>query len=165
MNKRATVTEAIFSARVLNTLSMVFLATVLVGHIIWAIECWGQNPHFSKGYFGGVGDGMWWALVTATTVGYGDKVPITVVGKTFGYFWLLSGVVFFGAISAEIHSAMSYAGTPISGYESFSNVRICAWPMYVPLFLAKEGLDTNRTTFSPPGTTLEKCLEKFQRVK
>jgi voltage-gated potassium channel len=35
---------------------------------------------------------IWWALVTLTTVGYGDMVPVTVAGKVFGGFVAVVGV-------------------------------------------------------------------------
>jgi len=42
--------------------------------------------------FGSMPSSMWWAIVTLTTVGYGDVVPITTVGKMFGGFIGLIGI-------------------------------------------------------------------------
>lgn len=39
-------------------------------------------------------DGVWWAIVTAATVGYGDLVPKTILGKVTGIFLILFGVGF-----------------------------------------------------------------------
>ena len=43
-------------------------------------------------YFGSIPDAMWWTLVTLTTLGYGDIVPMTVAGKFVATFTALMGV-------------------------------------------------------------------------
>ncbi|WP_321323901.1 potassium channel family protein [Thiomicrorhabdus sp.] len=47
-------------------------------------------------------DGVWYSLVTITTVGYGDIVPTTQSGRVFGIFLILFGVVFFSLVTANI---------------------------------------------------------------
>ncbi len=47
-------------------------------------------------------DGLWWALVTITTVGYGDVVPATESGRIFGAFMIAFGVVLFSLVTANI---------------------------------------------------------------
>lgn len=54
--------------------------------------------------FGTIPSSLWWALVTLTTVGYGDVVPITVGGKIFGGFITLMGVALY-AVPAGILSS------------------------------------------------------------
>lgn len=49
-----------------------------------------ENPQFSS-----IPATLWWAVVTLTTVGYGDMIPITPLGKTFSTFILLAGVALF----------------------------------------------------------------------
>ncbi len=49
-----------------------------------------------------IGDGIWWALVTVTTVGYGDVVPHTEYGRMFGGAMILVGVVLFSLVTANI---------------------------------------------------------------
>ena len=47
-------------------------------------------------------DGVWYALVTITTVGYGDVVPVSDYGRIFGVVLILFGVVFFSLVTANI---------------------------------------------------------------
>ena len=46
------------------------------------------------------GDAVWWILVTMTTVGYGDKYPVTLVGRTLAVFVMLSGVALIGVLAS-----------------------------------------------------------------
>lgn len=47
-------------------------------------------------------DGVWWGVTTITTVGYGDYVPITTVGKIIGMALQLTGTLMFGITLATI---------------------------------------------------------------
>ena len=45
-------------------------------------------------------DALWWSFSTTSTVGYGDIVPITVLGKLFGILLMLIGVAIFAIYTA-----------------------------------------------------------------
>ena len=55
--------------------------------------------------FGSVGVGLWWAVQTVTTVGYGDHVPADVVGRLLASAVMLIGIGFVTVITAAITSA------------------------------------------------------------
>ncbi len=45
-------------------------------------------------------DALWWALVTITTVGYGDKYPVTNLGRIIGAIVILLGVIMFSVLTS-----------------------------------------------------------------
>ena len=52
------------------------------------------------------GDALWWALVTITTVGYGDFFPVTTLGRLTAAFVMLSGVGIIGALASILASLL-----------------------------------------------------------
>jgi len=47
-------------------------------------------------------DAFWWAITTITTVGYGDKIPVSPEGKAVAVVLMFMGVALFGAIAATL---------------------------------------------------------------
>ena len=52
-----------------------------------------------------VGIGLWWAVQTVTTVGYGDVAPTDVFGRLVGAFVMLEGTAFIAIVTAVITSS------------------------------------------------------------
>jgi voltage-gated potassium channel len=52
-----------------------------------------------------VGKGLWWAVQTVTTVGYGDAVPTTASGRLVAALVMLLGLAFLSVITAAITSS------------------------------------------------------------
>lgn len=50
----------------------------------------------------GVGDGLWWAFVTCTTVGYGDEFPVTTTGRSVAVLLMLAGISGLSVITANV---------------------------------------------------------------
>jgi voltage-gated potassium channel Kch len=55
------------------------------------------------------GDGLWWALTTLTTVGYGDHVPVTSVGRFVGAAVMVVGVAVLGGVAAVVVLIVAHA--------------------------------------------------------
>ncbi len=52
------------------------------------------------------GDALWWAIVTITTVGYGDFYPVTAMGRSVGVVVMFSGVGIIGALASILASIL-----------------------------------------------------------
>ena len=52
------------------------------------------------------GDALWWAVVTITTVGYGDFYPVTTLGRTTGFFVMVAGIGIIGALASILASLL-----------------------------------------------------------
>ncbi|KAL9971258.1 hypothetical protein ACROYT_G023764 [Oculina patagonica] len=67
---------------------LTFIGTVLFGSVVFYCEQWDKGTEFHS-----IPDACWWAVVTITTLGYGDLVPSTLAGKIVGGACSISGVV------------------------------------------------------------------------
>jgi len=52
------------------------------------------------------GDALWWAIVTITTVGYGDFFPVTSLGRITGFFVMVAGIGVIGALASILASLL-----------------------------------------------------------
>jgi voltage-gated potassium channel len=52
------------------------------------------------------GDALWWAVVTITTVGYGDRFPVTMLGRLTGVSVMFAGVGIIGALASILASVL-----------------------------------------------------------
>jgi len=77
-------------------MAMVFGLVFVFGTLTFLLEH-GQNPQFGQ-----LPDGLWWAFVTLTTVGYGDVVPITPGGRVIAVITMVIGIVVYSLVVANL---------------------------------------------------------------
>jgi polar amino acid transport system substrate-binding protein len=83
---------------------------LLAGFGVWLFER-KKNEVFSGKAYTGLGAAFWWAAVTMTTVGYGDKSPRTVGGRIIGLLWMFTSVIVLTSFTAAIVSSLTVAST------------------------------------------------------
>lgn len=78
------------------------IATVTITITVAAglLMTWADHKHFPS-----IGSGLWWAVQTVTTVGYGDHVPETTAGQIVAAVVMLLGIGFLTVITASITGA------------------------------------------------------------
>ena len=72
------------------TATIMFVLVILTSSFIYLAEHEAQPDKFTD-----IPTSMWWAIVTLTTVGYGDVFPVTPMGKVFAAFIAILGIGMF----------------------------------------------------------------------
>jgi len=67
------VIKSVFSLQILKAVGLMFLMSMIIGIIVWSFEKRRNSEMFGDGNVKGIGHGIWWAMVTMTTVGYGTN--------------------------------------------------------------------------------------------
>lgn len=79
----------------------VFLFSILIAYIA-AVQITIVERPIEGSNIKSFGDGLWWALTTVTTVGYGDRFPTTTEGRAIAFGLMLVGISLMGVITASV---------------------------------------------------------------
>ena len=109
--------------KVIVTWTLVLLG---VGILVWWFERKKNPQQFNGSAARGIGSGFWWSAVTMTTVGYGDKAPVTVGGRILGLIWMFSGIIIISTFTAAITSSLTVTQlqSVITGPEDLPKVTV-----------------------------------------
>ncbi|WP_407886692.1 potassium channel family protein [Levilactobacillus sp. N40-8-2] len=88
----------------LKTNGFIYLVWASFAILILAATLYAYAEHVSWG------EAFWWAIVTASTVGYGDIAPHTTVGKFAVTLLMLVGIGFIGALTSTITTCFAHHG-------------------------------------------------------
>lgn len=146
-----TLSRALYEERRALTGALILMlgTAVFAGAVMYMLEAQAQPDKF-----GTIPDAMWWAIATLTTIGYGDVVPVTPLGKLFGACVMVFGLGLFALPIGIVATAFVN--------EIHRRDFVVTWGMVarVPLFAALDAASITevmrimRTRMVPPGTVL-----------
>ena len=88
----STIASGIMHWNNLEPIILIFASSTVVGGLIWLVER-KHNDHFSGNPIKGISQGIWFAIVTLGTFGYGDVTPTKFAGRFIATLWM--GLSFF----------------------------------------------------------------------
>ena len=97
----------VFSTAFLKALAALCVALAAAGIAVWVFERKRNAEQFGGTPAQGIGHGFWWAAVTMTTVGYGDKSPVTFAGRVVGLIWMFVAILTISGFTAAIASTLT----------------------------------------------------------
>lgn len=103
------------STAVFTSVGALLLVLFIVGNLMWFVERKENGSQFPPDYLSGIGNGMWFSLVTLTTVGYGDRAPVTTPGRIIAGAWMVISMVIVSSLIAGLASAFTIS---LSGQNS-----------------------------------------------
>jgi voltage-gated potassium channel len=103
-----------------------FLIVFICGTLVYFFER-GEAQSLYKNIW----DGIWWGFVTISTTGYGDKFPISTLGRLSGIFIMLAGMVVTVTISGTIASILVdrklKEGQGLQKLNTTGHIVVCGW--------------------------------------
>ncbi len=99
--------QALFSWQFLNAMLALLAVLGLIGLLIWWVERRANPKQFGGKVVNGIGAGIWWSAVTMTTVGFGDKAPVTFWGRVLAMIWMFTSVITISGFTATIASVFT----------------------------------------------------------
>jgi voltage-gated potassium channel len=106
--------------------TLVILALTVIGALVVEVFESGKNEQFQTFW-----DSVWWVFVTITTVGYGDKVPLTTAGRIISVGMMFVGIAMLSVITATISSHFVTKkikeGQGLEDIKLKEHILICGW--------------------------------------
>ncbi|KAL4223345.1 Potassium voltage-gated channel subfamily B member 1 [Mactra antiquata] len=125
---------------------MLLIVFVVFSLVIYASLAYCAEQYSETGDFESMFKGLWWALITLTTVGYGDTYPVTTGGRIIACLCAVTGLLIIGMVvpiiagNFHLYYGFRYAG--LDGFEHFK-------PEFVPTEEENPIPDMMNETFVP----------------
>ncbi|WP_418315356.1 transporter substrate-binding domain-containing protein [Piscinibacter sakaiensis] len=142
-----------------------------VGALLWMFERHRNKEQFGGKPVQGLGQSFWWAAVTMTTVGYGDKAPVTLGGRLIAIVWMFAALIMVSGFTAAVTSALTVgslqsaisgpqdlrrahvatvAGTTSARYLDDERIRATAYPDVPTAMRAVQNGDVDAIVYDQP---------------
>lgn len=118
--------KGIFSWKFIMVIGSLILLWALAGTLVWFLESSRNREMFGYGPVRGIGHGIWWAAVTMTTVGYGDKAPETFGGRIVAIIWMFASIILISSFTAAITTSLTVnkLSGAVRGFHDLPTVRV-----------------------------------------
>ena len=118
------------NSRYTNPITVFVLLFFMSGALMFLVEI-----RFNKEVLNVI-DGLWWSLVTFSTTGYGDKVPVTLAGKLIAGLTIFLGIAAMSFLSGTLASVFVDRNTKARrGLVDFRRLKdhfiICGWKDHI----------------------------------
>ena len=148
-----TVAKRFISVAFLKVVATLTLVLLGVGMLAWWFERKKNPQQFNGSAARGIGSGFWWSAVTMTTVGYGDKAPVTLAGRILGLIWMFVAIIIISSFTAAITSSLTLTQfeSVIKGPEDLPKVTVGT----IANTTSESYLKQTHISFHPFGSTQE----------
>ena len=113
-------------------------ATLVFGTLLWLLEGGDAAGSFRRPF-----DGLWWALVTIATVGYGDSYPLSDAGRAAAMLLMVSGLIITSLVSGTVASLFVERrireGKGLQDIKTKGHTLVCGWNAHADAVL--DGLE------------------------
>jgi len=147
-----------------TAVGILLLVLIIVGILVWLAEYRENAEQFPKPFWRGLGNGIWFAIVSLTTVGFGDRAPVTLVGRIIASIWLIVSVFVLSSFIAIVSAALTHAKThqsSITNVGELKNKRI----VYLRNDPLLEKNAVHLTYRSVPVNSMQQGLELLEKGK
>ena len=118
--------NSLFSKEFFQAVGGLAILLFVVGFLVWLFERRKNPEQFGGKALKGLSSGFWWSAVTMTTVGYGDKAPVTTGGRTIALIWMFMALIVISSFTAAIASALTLStlSSSVESVDDLNDVRV-----------------------------------------
>jgi ABC-type amino acid transport substrate-binding protein len=116
----------LFSLQFVKAVGVLVLLLLAIGVLVWLAERRANSAQFGGPPSHGIGSGFWWSAVTMTTVGYGDKAPVTPLGRLIGLVWMFASILLLSVVTGAIAASLTTTQLrgAVAGPDDLPRVRV-----------------------------------------